>query len=663
MLFLLGTVRFLRTYSLRWLPGLTTALAFVLAGIGMTFLHLEKQNSSLPNEGNIVLTGEIISEPQPTQKSVKFILKPGYDSLKRVYRSGNVLVFTKNEPKARQLRMGDFITARGNLTVPQAPRNPEEFDYAFYLKTQRITRVLFVREHEWKPIKTVKSPTLKATFSRWRNYLLTTLQQNGLSGEEYKVAAAILLGNDQLIDPDTKQNYATAGAVHILCVSGMHVGIIFLVLNFLLGFLNRLKRGALVKNLILFLLLWSYAWLTGLAPSVLRATVMISFFILANALKRNYDSYNLLAASAFVLLLFNPFLIFHVGFQLSYSAVLGILTFYNPLYRSLYIKNKLISVFWAALMVSLSAQLGAFPVATHYFHVFPVYFLLTNLIIFLLSYLILNLGFGLLLLSWLPLVPKVLGIALSWTIKILNLWVHFVAHLPFSQLIDLYFPWPKVILIYLLILFVFQLLFKRKGNLLLPALAVALVLLTLQTFRNLQIRSQKHLIVYAVNRHPVIGLIEGDTQLLITDSLAAAQPDILDYNLDNYRISRGLHNETQNLSGDESGAKTYYHDGFLQFNGQHYYILSGTKNYPELKSKIHLTALLYTGRKYISLQNLSASFAFNTLIVDSSVPDWLRTKIAREAKNLRIKAIETAKSGALRISKKNPIFFTNSLQN
>lgn len=664
LVLLLGVYRFIKSFALRWLPGLMAGLVFVFAGISMTLLQFEKQETPLPEKGKVVLAGEIVSEPQPTKKSVKFIFNPRYDSLKTIYRSGNIMVFLKKEPKAQSLRMGDFIVVQGNLSTPGAPLNPEEFDYAFYLKTQRINRILFVPEQGWQPIQTTKANNIKTLFARWRNYLLNTLQENGLSGEEYSVAAAILLGNDQLIDPDTQQNYVAAGAVHILCVSGMHVGIIFLVLTFVLGFLNKLKKGILIKNLLLFLLLWSYALLTGLSPSVLRATVMISFFILANALKRDYDSYNLLAASAFVLLLFNPFLIFHVGFQLSYSAVLGILTFYYPLYRSIYIKNKIATVFWAALMVSLSAQLGAFPIAAHYFHVFPVYFLLTNLIIFVLSYLILSLGFGLLLLSWLPLVPRLLGIVLSFTIKILNLWVQFVAHIPFSQLSDLYFSWPTVTLIYLLVLFVFLFLFKRKWGLVLPALTVAFLLLALQTFRNIELQSQKHIIIYAVNQHPVIGLIEGRSQILLTDSTAVAQPGLLNYNLGNYRISRGLRNETKKISGDDSGDEIYYRNGFLQFNGNHYYILNTKQqDYPSLSDKIHLTAVICTGTTYVPLQNLSRSFAFNTVIVDQSVPYWVQDKIRKEAKQLNMKALELQQTGAVRINKKNQIFLTNSLQN
>lgn len=647
LLLLLGTYRFLKSYALRWLPGLLAGLTFVFAGISITLLQLEKQNTMLPDKGKVVLTGEIVSEPQPTKKSVKFILKPRYDSLKPIHRSGNIMVFLKKESKAQTLRMGDMVVVQGNLSTPGPPLNPEEFDYSFYLKTQRINRILFVPEHGWERIQANKSGSLKTLFAQWRNFLLTTLQQNGLTGEEYGVAAAILLGNDQLIDPDTQQNYVAAGAVHILCVSGMHVGIIFLVLNFLLGFLNRLKRGAVIKNSMLFLLLWSYALLTGLSPSVLRATVMISFFILANALKREYDSYNLLAASAFVLLLFNPFLIFSVGFQLSYSAVLGILTFYYPLYRSLYIKNKIVTLFWAALMVSLSAQLGTFPIAAHYFHVFPVYFLLTNLIIFVLSYFILSLGFGLLLLSWLPLIPKLVGMGLSFTIKLLNLWVQFVAHLPFSQLSDLYFPWPNVILIYLLILFVFLFLFHLKWRLVLPALTVVFLLLALHTYRNIELQSQKYLMIYAVNQHPAIGLIDGRNQILLTDSTAKANSGVLTYNLENYRIRQGLHNEIKKISGDDRGAEYFYRDGFLQFNGQHYYLLNKNQDYPILSDKIRLAALFYSGTHYVPPQNLSRSFAFDTIVVDQTVPYWVQTKLSQEAKKLDIKVLNTRKSGAV----------------
>lgn len=649
--------RWVKTYSYRWFSGLISALALISAGISITLFHLQSQNLQINESNKIFISGEIISEPTPTTKSVKFILKPIYDSLHPVTSLSHFMIFLKKDSNALQLRLGDYLVVQGKISPPEPPLNPEEFDYTFYLKTQGVNRLLFASQNGWEKIKTAKSTNIKTLFAGWRNYLLETLQKNELTGEEYGVAAAILLGNDQMIDPDTEQNYVAAGAVHILCVSGMHVGIIFLVLNYLLGFVGRFKRGNLIKNLLLFALLWSYALLTGLSPSVLRATVMISFFILANALNREYDSYNLLAASAFLLLVFNPFFIFHVGFQLSYSAVLGILTFYNPIYRSIYIKNKIIDLFWAALVVSLSAQLGAFPVAAHYFHVFPVYFLLTNLFIFILSYLILSLGFGLLITSWIPLIPKLLGIVLSFTIKILNVWVQFIAGLPFSQVSDLYFPWGKVFVVYALIIFIFSFIILKKWKSLLPALVTIAILLSINLIRTFEANHQKYMMIYAVNQHPAVSLIQGNKQLILTDSTAAKNSKLLTYNIDNYRIRHALKNKIQTIS-------TMNNAGLFRFNNKNYYLLQpDIRSYPLIKDKILLFAVVYWGKKYISLQELNKSFQYKTVILSKSIPIWVKSKIMKEAKKLGIVVIDIRKTGAIEIDKKNEIFSKNSLEN
>lgn len=632
-------------------------LTFTSAGIMVTLFHSQSQNKLQINSSTVYLSGTITSEPLTTNKSVKFILKPVFDSLLPLPHSGKIMTFLPKDSASQKLKMGESVSLYGNISNPEPPLNPEEFDYSFYLKTQGVEKLLFVKQDNWQPVIHNSRGKVREVFSRWRKYLLETLQKNGLNGEEYDIAAAILLGNDQLIDPDTEQNFVAAGAVHILCVSGMHVGIIFLVLNFLFGFINKFKHGTWIKNLLIFILLWAYALLTGLSPSVLRATVMISFFILANALKKDYDRYNLLAASAFLLLVINPFLLFHVGFQLSYSAVLGILIFYQPLYRSLYIKNKIIDAFWAAIVVSFAAQLGAFPIAAHYFHVFPVYFLLTNLVVFLLSYLILGIGFSLLLISWLPFLPKLLGTILAFIIKILNSWVLFIARLPYSQINDIYFPWEKVIIIYLLIYFSYSFIVLKKWNSILPLLMTLILIFTFDIYRNYHLSKQKHLMVYAVNQHPVIGLVKGKTEVLLTDSVIISEPSLLNYNLNNYRIKQGLQNKILDI-------KKLKNSGLIRFNNQNYYILNpNIKHYPALNDKISLFAVIYWGNKYISLKKMAQSFHFKTVILTKPMPIWVRTRIAKEAKSLNIRVIETHKTGAVEISKKNKIFSKNSLEN
>mgnify|MGYP001169641341 CR=1 FL=1 len=167
-----------------------------------------------------------------------------------------------------------------------------------------------------------------------RNRLLSILKQAQLKGDEFAVASALLVGYTDKLDADLLSAYSQTGAMHILSVSGLHVGIVFVVLNTLLLFLDRFKYGLIVKALILIFFLWIYAFISGLSPSVIRSAIMFSFIAYGKSLKKNSTIYNTLAASALLMLLYDPFYLFDVGFQLSYLAVIGIVAI-QPLYSSI----------------------------------------------------------------------------------------------------------------------------------------------------------------------------------------------------------------------------------------------------------------------------------------------------------------------------------------
>ncbi len=636
---------FLRSYRYRWVNGLAMYATIFLAGSGLTVLHLRSQDHELPADK--FQSGEILTEPQTTRKSVKMILR-----LTGKERFGDpplkVMAYFEKDSASQALHLGDYVTFEGRFQTPSKALNPDEFDYSNYLKNQGIQTMLFVKAHQWEKLAYSSPLNLKAPFASWRNELLATLRQNGIKGEEFEVAAAILLGYDQLLEPEVHQHYVAAGVVHILCVSGMHVGIIFLVLNFLLAFLNKVRHGKRIKNLLLLFFIWCYALLTGLAPSVLRASVMISFFIVAAALEREYDNYNLLAASAFLLLVFNPLFIFNVGFQLSYAAVLGILVFYFPLYRSVYFKYKVFDILWAALVVSFSAELGVFPVAVHYFHLFPVYFLLTNLLVFALSYLILSTGMALLVFSWIPEVSHVLAFLLNTFLGSLNRIVDFVARLPHAQLQDLFLPWSRVFLLYLIIILLYFLILRRRARLLLPVLAVSLLLLRLNTYRKYRLLTREELVVYAIPYHSALDFIYGERHTLLADSSALKAPEILNYHTEAFRIANGLKKHFASLDVPGITPQLFYEDGFAKFGTTTLYILDPKEDhFPGLDKKIQVDYLIYRGSRKIPLQDILKSIRFKKVVFDGSVSPYREKILIKNSKNLHLKTVSLLKSGAL----------------
>ena len=639
----------IKSFKYSWISGLFLNIILFIAGLTLTVQQIRQSRVKLDENPQAVWEGKLLTEPIQRAKTVKFILKitkrASRDNV--LPRSVKVLVYLKTSTLPVGLHLGSSLLFRGRMSPVEVPKNPGEFDYRRFLQDRGIRYMVFIDNKSWKPLPTQSGFLLPAVFSRWRNKLLQSLRSQGLSQNEYAVAASILLGYDQLIAPDLHQDFTAAGAVHILVVSGMHVGIIFLIFSFLFSFLLRFKNGDYLRNVLLILVIWSYALLTGLSPSVSRAATMISLFILADIFRRGYDNFNILAASAFLLLLLNPLLLFDVGFQLSYAAVAGILMFYFPIYRSVYIRNKILQTMWAALVVSFSAELGVFAIAAHYFHQFPLYFLLTNLAVFALSYLIIFSGLAFLSFSWIPFVSHLLAVVLAKMVSTLIVIVRFVASIPFSAVYDLYFPWFKVMLIFILLIWVYYLFIHKNLHMLIPALATLVLLFGIQTFRQLQLQRQEKFIIYSLRHHTAIDLISGKKHILLVDSLAMAGLSELDYSLKNSRIAMGLLENSHPLSQNFRADFVYYRKGFGQIGTLRFYVLPpGQLRYPRLHKKIRVDYLICRAQGKTKLAEVAKAIKFRQIILDASLPYWAVKSLEKQAKLLDISYMNLRKTGA-----------------
>lgn len=217
--------------------------------------------------------------------------------------------------------------------------------------------------------------------SNFRESIISKLKKENFGEEELGVIQALLLGKRDDISENTYNNYTNAGAVHILAVSGLHVGIILLLLEFFLSPLARLPKGKTLKLLLVVLLLWGYAFVAGLSPSIVRAVTMFSFVAYALYLNRPANSFNIIALSMLFILLVKPLFLFQVGFQMSYAAVFAIVWIYPKLQKFWFPDNFIIRKTWQLLSVSAAAQLGVLPISLFYFHQFPALFFISNLLI------------------------------------------------------------------------------------------------------------------------------------------------------------------------------------------------------------------------------------------------------------------------------------------
>ena len=344
-----------------------------------------------------------------------------------------IAYFEKNE-KSLSLKYGDCIALFASPDEVEKPPNPEQFDYKDYLYKKGVTHQVYLKSDAWIDIGYNDSNPIYR-FSYWmRDFLLETMQNLGVQDEEYSVAAAILLGYDDSLPQELRQKYVAAGAMHILCVSGLHVGVIFMVFSYMLAFLDdRRKWQYVVKNCILFVLIWFYALIAGLAPSILRATIMLSFVIVGNMINRKGVLLNSLAASAFILLCVNPANLFDVGFQLSYLAVIGIVVLQVPISKIVYSKYKIINKIWEITSVTIAAQIATAPFTIYYFHQFPIYFWLSNLFMTPISSVVIMGGMIMLLIFFIPYVNVAVAWIVSKMIYVMNFGVSWIESLQIGR--------------------------------------------------------------------------------------------------------------------------------------------------------------------------------------------------------------------------------------
>ena len=340
------------------------------------------------------------------------------DSLGWVKSKGKVLIYHKSN---LPLQPGKVIGVEKSPEAIPAPTFPDEFDYKGFLARSDVHFRQFIGEkYRIVDSSAVDSPIYG--LENFRQKLVGIIEAKVPDPQSRQIASALLLGYQEELDKETRNAYAETGTLHILSVSGLHVGILYAILLFPLKGIRLKKASRKAYLLAVVFIIWAYALLTGFSPSVIRSATMFSLFTLGQLRERKPSAFNILAFSAILMIVFDPDVIYEVGFQLSYLAVGGILLLQPLILRWWLPSHPILEYIWQLTAVSLAAQVATFPLSVFYFHIFPTYFLIANLFIVPLSFLVLQVGIPMLLLSWIPVVGDALGVLVSWMIWLQN-WI------------------------------------------------------------------------------------------------------------------------------------------------------------------------------------------------------------------------------------------------
>ncbi|MBD2704743.1 ComEC family competence protein [Spirosoma sp. BT702] len=430
--------------------------------------------------------------------------------------SGRVIVYL-NKANQPMPRYGEVWLVTGAPRPIDPPLNPGEFNYKRYLSYRNIYHQQYLRPFQ-RHILGIEPPsriTQLATFvNRWADS--TFIQQIG-SRPEFGIVNAMILGVRDDLDTELYRAYSASGAVHILSVSGLHVGILFNVLTFLLGFLAKRPRGKLLMAGLQLAILWFYALVTGFSPPVLRSAGMFTLLILARALGRPQQLMNTLGASTFFILCFDPYALFSAGFQLSCLAVGGIVSWESSLYQSVTFPNKWVDKLWKLTVVALVAQLITFPLGVFYFHQFPTYFLLANPVVMMLSGVLLPLAMAALGLSWVPYVNDWLGLLLQKVAWLLNYVVTQTGELPGATWDGLWLSPVAMLLTYAFIMSAVTLVLTRSKLYVWASCITAALLAGVNLWDEHQQLNQQKLAVHFLPHRTAVSLTDGHKSTLVSD--------------------------------------------------------------------------------------------------------------------------------------------------
>lgn len=527
-------IRYNRVY------GFLIAITFISAGYLLSSFHQPAQD--LASDASYIklmvkttpehrgahwrLEGEVLAELNPDHRA----------------SGSTILLYLKGD--IGNLAYGDVLLAPSEPLLIQGPRNPGEFDFKSYMRLKGITQQMFIPFHKVMLTgENIGNPVMKVS-QKVRLKAEKTLEQFIPDKNTLAICKALLIGDKSDLSAEERQKFSETGVMHILAVSGLHVGIIYVIV---LGLLRQ-RPNQVTKPILIAMVglpvLWSYALLTGFSPSVLRAVTMFTFVIIGQAINRKSNIFNTVALSAFFLLLFDPFMLFSVGFQLSYLAVIGILLLYPIFSKWLQPQSWLGYQVWQIVCVSMAAQLATVPLSLYYFHQLPTYFLLGNIMAIPVATLLVWLGVMMIVIGpiWLTLggfigvLIQYISHGFSWLLELLQ-------KLPYASFSDIYLDLSGVLLLYLAIISTIIWLSTRSKVYFLTAIGVILLFFGLELTSILGRQNESKIVFYSLRKHWAIDFVQGSRSRLLSKDSREPDEQVFQYTISPYRQQAGVKGE------------------------------------------------------------------------------------------------------------------------
>ncbi len=620
----------------KWFLGISTCLAIMGIGILLPQLHDERNQPDHISHGLDSLTEADFSQKgvvfrlteNPKERTTTYVgiaevllLKEGEKWHKN---SGQIRVFFKRPEEGKlRYKAGDILITQASPKLISAPKNPYEFDQKTFYARKQVYHQVYIKPTEVFQIGHLKPSFFQLLAIKARAYTKETFEELISGKKEQAILSAMTLGIKDDLDYATRDAYANAGVVHILAVSGLHVGILLLLVNGLLWWTPILgRKGKYLKVVASLIILWTYALFTGFPASICRACLMFSLLQIALVFQRKTDIINLLALSAMLILLAAPEQLFDLGFQLSYSAIAGIMLLYPSINSWWKPSNKLLQWLWNIECMSLSAQFGVLPLSLYYFHLFPNFFIITNPPAILLATLILPSGLFLLIARQLPFI-EYFGKVTEFLCQMLNLLVEWINQLPYAVSENIFINTTQTILLATIIISLGLLLHKKKAIYLKLAACMAILFGCSRFHTVYQWKKQNKLTIYYTKNTLVIDDFEGQFRTTyLTKSLNSFEENI---QIKPNRIAHQALNVTTNFLDGSTNALP------IIANGKSILVLQ--KQPMPTPKKVEVDILVLSGNTFFDYRHITESIDFKELVIPTSRPRYTYQKLENDSKN------------------------------
>lgn len=625
-------------------------LSGLLAALGMwiTFQkdirnHQNWYGNKYDPGANLVVL--LIEPPVEKAKSYKALVRIETMSVKHSAQKvlGEIIVYFSKDSLSEKLKYGDYILLNKPLQRIRNSGNPGEFDYEQYLAFQQVFHQVYLKQNEWIHLKGNKKSFIKNALFNTREYVISTIDNYITGANESGLAKALLIGYRIDLEKDLVQAYSNAGVVHLIAISGLHIALIYGLLLWVALRIPILKNSTVTRTLTLILCLWFFAFLTGAPPSVMRATVMFSFVSAASLFKRKASIYNSLSISAFVLLCVDPYVLWDVGFQLSYLAVLGIVVLQKPVYNWMYFKNKILNYIWEMASVSISAQIFTIPICFYYFHQLPLLFLIANIIAIPLATVALWGLIALVAISPLPIITVYFGKIVSVFLWLMNHSVLLINRIPFVLWENVYLPlWPTLFLYAVFISFIYWLIRKNMAALK-STLAFTLILTSMIVYQKWQNFNQRKIIVYNIPSQNAVDFIYGNRFRIISD------PE-----LQNNKLLHNFHLKPSRvlLQANKSDYKNdvfFSSSNFYKFFDKRMIIIDTIIRYYPIE-KMSVDFIILTNNPKVKIADIIPYYDCKQFIFSASNPMWKIGEWKKECEELFLRSHSVAEQGAFVLS-------------